>query len=277
MDPPFYDSVPWEFYLLEADIETLREAFDDPKKCELYATDVHKTPFYCMGMNIWEFRNLIQMKQSHWTCFGLVAHPYFAETEKDSQGPKDPQLMTIAEKTLEAMRRDREKERRRKRHKKTEAICLSTDLLEKTVEDIQRNHQVRWRQKKEALASLSKLFDSRLLLFGYESREDMLYYELYEKGYWKESFMGGLYLPEVSTSTTFCILRSEIRPDCKPVNDEKLFVEKTFHAWNISIPFVSLLPDEKNKNLIKGKLPDYSVFSVDDIKGFDCALIPCLH
>ncbi len=247
VDPVYYDSVPWEFYLLEADIETVREAFDDPKKCELYATDVHRTPFYCMEKPLWEFSRFVQLRQSSWMRFGIAAHlniPGFDEKKKhepafDCQRP------------------------------------VSTEEAAKViVEKIHRDCERAWDFKKSKAAFISKVFKSRAIFFGYEDCGDTLYYELYDKGYWKESFMGGLY--DSKNDRIYCELKSEIRPDCKPGKDKRRFVEETFHSWNIAIPFVSLLPDGKNKQFIRGELANCSVFSVDDIKGFDSALIPFL-
>lgn len=246
VDPVYYASTPWEFHLVEADIESVREYFDDPKRCSLYANDVHKTPVYGMDRKLWEFSRFVKLRQSSWTVLHLVARFY-----------------------------GRNREPKRNRAESNEALRTLTtkEAAQQIVEDIHKECQRAWDKKKAFLAFLSKEFDTQSILFGYEKIGDNLYYELYEKGFWKESFMGGLYDPNVSTSTTFCTLKSEMRPDCKPGNDEKHFVEETFHMWKIAIPFISITTNDKNPHLIMGCLASGSVFTEDEIKGFDCALI----
>ncbi|MDP3981181.1 MAG: hypothetical protein Q8Q33_07210 [Chlamydiota bacterium] len=246
VDSVYYHSTPWEFHIVETDIETVREYFNDPKRCAFYVNNVHKNPFYCMERSPYEFSNFVQLKQSPWTRFGLVAHfnaPHFELRKKDTPNVEGLQFLTTEE------------------------------IAKNIVEGIHRDCSSAWDRKKHVVAFLSETFNTRAMLFGYENTGDTLYYELYENGFWKESFVGGLYDPNVSTSTTFCDLKSVIRPDCKTGMDEQRFVEETFSMWKVVIPFISLVPYEKNPHLIKGSIPFGSFFTYDDIKGFDCALI----
>lgn len=246
LDPVYYDSTPWEFYLIELDISIVREYFDDPGMSRLYAKNVHRAPIYDMDAKPWEFSRFVQLKHSPWMRFDIAAHLIGSQFRPRNKARPDPAALQN----------------------------LSTkEAAEKIVEDIRRDCANAWNLKKSKAAFLSELFETQAMLFGYEDTGDTLYYELYEKGYIRESFIGGLYDPNVSTTTTFCELKSEIRPGCKPKNDKKRFVDETFALWKVAVPFVSLLPDEKNPRLLRGSLASCSVFSQEDIKGFDCALI----
>lgn len=244
LDPIYYDSTPWEFILIEVDIAMVREYFDDPKLSQLYAKDVHKTPCPSLNRSPYEFSRFVQLKHSPWMRFDLTAHCQYSESELESKSR--PDLSGLQE-------------------------HASKETAMRIVEDIRRSCEINWNRRKNKAVFLSSLFETRAMLFGYENTGDTLYYELFEKGNWQESFTGGLY--ETGKNDTYCQLKSVIRPECRPGNDEMRFVEETFVLWSISVPFISLLPCEKNPSLLKGALAECSVFSEDDIKGFDCGLI----
>ncbi len=244
LDPVYYDSTPWEFNLVEVDMGLVREYFGDPGVCRMYANDVHKTPCYRLEREPYEFSLFVQLKHSPWMRFDIMAPFTCLESMYHKKARPDPAHL---------------------HNLSTEEAAI------RMVNDIHRECERNWTMKKSRAAFLSLLFQTRAMLFGWENTGDTLYYELFEKGCWKESFVGGLY--ESGRNDTFCRLKSEIRPACRPGNDEIRFVEETFALWKIAVPFVSLLPYEKSPRLLKGSLAGSSVFSESDLQGFDCALI----
>ncbi len=247
VDPVYYSSVPWEFHLVRIGMDEVRSYFENPVISSLYARDIHLKPAYGMDTELYLFSIFAKLKTSSWTLFRLSA--------------------SFADKELEHLQRSR------KRRPADTSALSSKDAAKVMANELRRESEMSWRIKQRRVALLSRIFSSQALLFGYEDTGDTLYYELFENGFWRESFMGGLYDPSVSDRNTFCQLKSDLRPGLRPCNDEKRFVEESFRSWNIALPFVVFQRYEKNPVMVEGKPPECSAFSPNDIEGLDCAMI----
>jgi hypothetical protein len=134
VDPVYYSSTPWEFHAVETGIETVREYFDDPKRCSLYVNDVHRTPFYGMDRELWEFSRFVKLRQSSCTVLHLVAR-------FDGRNHEPKRNRTASNENLKTL--------------------TTKEAARQIVEDIHKECQRAWDKKKAFLTFLSKEFDSR--------------------------------------------------------------------------------------------------------------------
>ncbi|MCI5115286.1 MAG: hypothetical protein D3921_07330 [Candidatus Electrothrix sp. AW1] len=137
------------------------------------------------------------------------------------------------------------------------------DILYKTFKHVKKKRE----DKRIAVAaSLSAIFHTRALIFGYGDFGDSVYYDMFDQGFHKETFCDHL----ESDSAFFT---STERPAFKPQQRKIAFIEETFQQWNIFIPWAELYFDTKESQLLRGGFVEESIFSEHEIQGFDCALL----
>lgn len=213
VDPVYYDSTPWLFYLVEIDIFSIRSRLDDPQRSSIYCSDIHRTQIELEKCKTFvDLSKFVQMKHSTWSvCF--------------FSGRFDMLF----------------------RCKKKNAIEMERYIAE----------------------YMSRLFKTRVLLFGYHDPSDTIYYEMFEQGFWSESFYDSMGHDKMSfQSATNSEPASKFR--------DIWFIEDRFKSLNIFVPWPELYNEGENQQIVKGRLAEGSIFSENDVQGFDCALLHCL-
>ena len=212
VDPVYYDSVPWLFYLVETDIYAVRRHLDDPQRSSMYCRDIHRKQLEIAGSGTFvDLSRFIQIKYSTWTVCCI-------------SGRLD-MLFRCRKNNVSAMQRD-------------------------------------------AAEYLSGIFQTRALLFGYHNVSDTVYYEMFDQGFQSKIFHDSPQYEEKLFESADC---SYVAPTARDI----FFIEERFRCLNIFVPLPELYNDGENRQIVRGRLAQGSIFSEHDLQGFDCALLHC--